>query len=640
EGDEVDPSSANDTDDEQTTVTAVADLALSKIDKPDPVRAGGTIIYELDVTNLGPSSATGITLTDTLAPDVISLDINGDPAGSTVVGCETEALEPGEELRFTIVALIDESVSEGTNLVNLAVVAGDEPDPDTGNNIAQASTTVGPPVDETMPRFQLIADSDTPVPDGTGTFETIDAPVVSDSAVAFSATGIAQEGVYRWIEGTLVTVADLETSIPGGHGSFSLLSLFDVTPSIDGLGVAFQGFGPGPSPNPYNPIQEGIFYVDECGLNVAVDQNDPNPTDPSYGFFGFLTPRLRDGRIAFWGSGSDPSGVFLWNGAGIQTIADGNTAIPEGSGNFTSLLPPGYDGVNVAFWGGGGEIVGGHRERPGVYVFNGSSLIKAADKNTQIPSGSGDFTSFGLRPVVDDGEVVFTGSGGTVLGVYLYNTSTGVLSSIVDNSTRIPGTATEFWNFMEVSISDGRVAFFGRDMSGMTQGLFLWENGVVRPVFYAGQAIDERVVYVADFAQEGLSGDKLAFVGLYVVSPGPPLVIGDAVYVVHVPLAGDADNDGQVDLEDHAPFADCLSGPGVPPSPTPPTTTEQCLSAFDLELDNDVDLREFRMLQLSFSALRHRTSRVDPEVSSQRTLVVRRRPITRHSTPGRAGDLP
>ncbi len=44
-----------------------------------------------------------------------------------------------------------------------------------------------------------------------------------------------------------------------------------------------------------------------------------------------------------------------------------------------------------------------------------------------------------------------------------------------------------------------------------------------------------------------------------------------------------------LDLDDYAMFADCMSGPGVAPVPTPPTTPDECLWAFDADDDNDVD---------------------------------------------------
>ena len=65
-GAQTDPTSANNTASAQTTVTAAADLALTKTDSPDPVLVGGTLTYNLSVQNNGPSGATGVTITDTL----------------------------------------------------------------------------------------------------------------------------------------------------------------------------------------------------------------------------------------------------------------------------------------------------------------------------------------------------------------------------------------------------------------------------------------------------------------------------------------------------------------------------------------------------------------------------------------------
>jgi hypothetical protein len=55
-------------------------------------------------------------------------------------------------------------------------------------------------------------------------------------------------------------------------------------------------------------------------------------------------------------------------------------------------------------------------------------------------------------------------------------------------------------------------------------------------------------------------------------------------------LWGDFDNNGLVELADYAALSDCMSGPDQMSSPTPPFTTAQCLSAFDSDPDDDIDL--------------------------------------------------
>ena len=56
---------------------------------------------------------------------------------------------------------------------------------------------------------------------------------------------------------------------------------------------------------------------------------------------------------------------------------------------FTQFGPgPRLNNGNVAFWGGGGELT------EGIYAELGSSLHKVADQNTPIPGGSGNFQQF------------------------------------------------------------------------------------------------------------------------------------------------------------------------------------------------------------------------------------------------------
>ena len=62
-------------------------------------------------------------------------------------------------------------------------------------------------------------------------------------------------------------------------------------------------------------------------------------------------------------------------------------------------------------------------------------------------------------------------------------------------------------------------------------------------------------------------------------------------------LIGDADEDGDVDHDDLAIFADCLSGPNASPSPASPAITPiECLWAFDNDGDADVDLVDLMAL--------------------------------------------
>lgn len=63
---------------------------------------------------------------------------------------------------------------------------------------------------------------------------------------------------------------------------------------------------------------------------------------------------------------------------------------------------------------------------------------------------------------------------------------------------------------------------------------------------------------------------------------------------------GDFDGDGQLTLLDFRALPECMSGPDTRPIPLVKACTEACLEAFDIELDQDVDLADYARLQRSF----------------------------------------
>jgi hypothetical protein len=55
-----------------------------------------------------------------------------------------------------------------------------------------------------------------------------------------------------------------------------------------------------------------------------------------------------------------------------------------------------------------------------------------------------------------------------------------------------------------------------------------------------------------------------------------------------------------VDLDDATTFRDWVAGTGAPLAPADTISAEQCLGAFDIDEDTDLDLNDFRSFQRVF----------------------------------------
>jgi len=145
-----DPSSGNNSATATTTVAVAADLALTKLDTPDPVNAASSLTYTLTLTNAGPSAAASVTVGDPLpagttfgslaAPGGWSCTTPAVGAGGTV-SCSNASVAPGSAV-FTLVVQVGPTVAGGTILSNTATVSTATPDPAPGNESATATSTV------------------------------------------------------------------------------------------------------------------------------------------------------------------------------------------------------------------------------------------------------------------------------------------------------------------------------------------------------------------------------------------------------------------------------------------------------------------------------------------------------------------
>lgn len=144
EGIDTDPNNNDDSVD--VAVTRQAVLTIGKSDAPDPSTVGGTLTYEILVTNTGPSTATNVVVSDPLPAGLTFTSANttaGTVAEATgVVTANIPTLAPGASATVTIVTTIQATFA-GSTIPNSATADADEAAPVTAN----ANTAVNPDID-------------------------------------------------------------------------------------------------------------------------------------------------------------------------------------------------------------------------------------------------------------------------------------------------------------------------------------------------------------------------------------------------------------------------------------------------------------------------------------------------------------
>jgi uncharacterized repeat protein (TIGR01451 family) len=129
-------------------VVPAADLAITKTDSPDPVKGGQNLTYTIVVTNNGPSTATGVTMTDQLPKNAGYASATTTKGSCTakpsraLVTCALGDMASGTSATVTIVV---KSPTKGTITNTASVTATSPPDPNPSNNTATATTVVLPP---------------------------------------------------------------------------------------------------------------------------------------------------------------------------------------------------------------------------------------------------------------------------------------------------------------------------------------------------------------------------------------------------------------------------------------------------------------------------------------------------------------
>jgi uncharacterized repeat protein (TIGR01451 family) len=146
---ETDPITFNNSASISTTVGPAADLGITAVAIPSPVVAGSNVTYVMTVTNIGPSAATGVVISQTLPAG--STFVSSSFAGSTVsngaVSGTLPTLGSGGSVVITNV-ITSPTLLPGVRsqpLFSTFTVFGQPGDPNTNNNTFVLQTIAEPP---------------------------------------------------------------------------------------------------------------------------------------------------------------------------------------------------------------------------------------------------------------------------------------------------------------------------------------------------------------------------------------------------------------------------------------------------------------------------------------------------------------
>jgi len=111
------------------------------------VNAGANFNYTITVTNLGPTAASSVTVTDNLPVSVtfVSASAGGVLSGAKVIWADLGSLAAGASTNLTLTVT---APANGASLTNTASVGSPTPDPISTNNLTPpVFTTVAPVAD-------------------------------------------------------------------------------------------------------------------------------------------------------------------------------------------------------------------------------------------------------------------------------------------------------------------------------------------------------------------------------------------------------------------------------------------------------------------------------------------------------------
>lgn len=328
--DQPDPNPANNSATNLFTVRAAnSDMRVTMTHFPDPVTVGSNLSYSINVSNSGPSTATGVTLTDPLPPGMALVSATVSPpsqgscseSGGTVT-CTLNTFTPGGGATVTIVV----TASVAGTTTNTASLTADQPDPNPANNTASNDVTAvtGPP---------LSTDADLRV----GITHSPDSLTLGGDLFIQYGINVTNIGP------AIATGVTLNDSLPANltFAGYSVSPVTQGSCSASGSAVTCNlttlSAGTAVNVTLYAmPVSAGSVVTNL--VNVVADQNDPNPGNNNATDNSTINSPIADVRVSMSHS---PDPIVLGSGQFLQySVSMVNSGpSPATGGTISDTLP-------------------------------------------------------------------------------------------------------------------------------------------------------------------------------------------------------------------------------------------------------------------------------------------------------------
>jgi uncharacterized repeat protein (TIGR01451 family) len=391
-------------------VTGDADLSLTNAGTPTPVDAGQDITFAQTVTNNGPSSASTVTLTETLPANTTFVSLTGPGGAWTCTNtapykCTDATVAAPSTANFTFVVQVNPTVTVGTAITDTASVASSvTTDPNPGNNTASSTVYVADSANLS------VTNSNTPVPVEAGNNITY-TQVVTNSGPSAAANATFTE----------TTPADTTffslTTVPTGWsctlpavGSAGTISCTDTS-----LAVGTASF----------PVVLKVTAGTAAGTTisdvvaVSTTTSDPN-TSNNTATANDVVATATESDLVVTNTATPTSVAAGSNVTYTQSVTNDGPAVANAGATFTETTPPNTTFQSVtppAGWTCTSPAVGG------------TGTIKCTAAATMAVNATANFT------------VVLQVVSGTPSGTNIAETATATVGNIVPSLTTNSATA-------------------------------------------------------------------------------------------------------------------------------------------------------------------------------------------------------